>query len=71
MNIADLTTAQLRSIIDIKERIESLQTQLDSVGGGDKLRCFFLLDLGAPGVARSGIMGDGNRRNVNELKTIS
>jgi hypothetical protein len=35
MNIADLTTAQLKSIIAIKERIESLQTQLNSVGGGD------------------------------------
>jgi len=35
MNIADLTTAQLKSIIAIKERIESLQTQLNSVGRGD------------------------------------
>jgi len=32
--IKDLTTTQLQQIIDIKEQIETLQSQLDSIGGG-------------------------------------
>jgi hypothetical protein len=35
MNIATLTTTQLRQIIAIKEQIESLQSQLDSIAGGE------------------------------------
>jgi hypothetical protein len=34
-NIKDLTTAQLQRAIDIKEQIEALQTQLDSIEGGN------------------------------------
>src|SRR5208282_3751057 len=33
-NLKDLTTAQLQRIIDIKQQIEDLQSQLDSIGGG-------------------------------------
>jgi len=32
-NISNLTTSQLKSIISIKEQIEQLQTQLDSIVG--------------------------------------
>jgi len=34
-NLTDLTTAQLRRIVDIKEQIDSLQGQIDSIGGGE------------------------------------
>jgi hypothetical protein len=33
MNISDLTTAQLHRIIEIKEQIEDLQSELESVAG--------------------------------------
>jgi hypothetical protein len=33
-NIKDLTVAQLKRAIEIREEIESLQTQLASIGGG-------------------------------------
>jgi trehalose/maltose hydrolase-like predicted phosphorylase len=37
MNISNLTTAQLNQIIDLKEQIEALQSQLDSIvdSGGE------------------------------------
>ena len=37
MNLKDLTTAQLTRIISIKEQIESLQAEIDSIasGGGE------------------------------------
>jgi hypothetical protein len=35
MNIASLTTTQLQQIIAIKERIEKLQSQLESIAGGE------------------------------------
>ena len=37
MNLKDLTTAQLHRIISIKEQIESLQAEIDSIasGGGE------------------------------------
>jgi hypothetical protein len=34
MNIRNLTTTQLRQILAIKEQIETLQSQLDSIAGG-------------------------------------
>jgi hypothetical protein len=34
-NIADLTTNQLKSILALKEQIQTLQSQLDSIAGGD------------------------------------
>ena len=34
MNITELTTTQLRQIIAIKEQIETLQSQIDSIAGG-------------------------------------
>jgi hypothetical protein len=34
-NITDLTTAQLKSIIAIKEQIESLQNQIESIAASD------------------------------------
>lgn len=34
-NIKDLTVAQLQRAIDIKEQIEKLQNQLDSIDGGE------------------------------------
>lgn len=33
-NLKDLTTAQLQRIIDIKQQIEDLESQLDSIAGG-------------------------------------
>jgi hypothetical protein len=35
MNITSLTTSQLHQIIAIKEQIETLQAQLDSIAGGE------------------------------------
>ena len=35
MNITNLTTTQLRQIIAIKEQIEALQSQIDSIAGGE------------------------------------
>jgi hypothetical protein len=35
MNIANLTTSQLTQIIAIKEQIEELQSQIESIAGGD------------------------------------
>ena len=35
MNITDLTTTQLRQIMAVKEKIEKLQSQLDSISGGE------------------------------------
>ena len=35
MNITTVTTSQLRQLIAIKEQIETLQTQLDSIAGGE------------------------------------
>jgi len=32
--LKDLTTAQLQRIIDIKQQLEDLQNQLDSIAGG-------------------------------------
>jgi hypothetical protein len=34
-NLTNLTTTQLRQIIALKEQIEALQTQLDSIAGGE------------------------------------
>ncbi len=34
-NLVNLTTAQLHRIIAIKEKIESLQAEIDSIAGGD------------------------------------
>ena len=34
MNITDLTTSQLREIVAIKERIEALQGEIESIAGG-------------------------------------
>jgi hypothetical protein len=36
-NITNLTTTQLRTIIAIKEQIEALQGQIDSVAGGGEI----------------------------------
>jgi hypothetical protein len=35
MNITNLTTSQLRRILAIKQQIEALQGQIDSIAGGD------------------------------------
>ncbi len=35
-NLTTLTTTQLRTIVAIKEQIETLQTQLDSIAGGEE-----------------------------------
>jgi hypothetical protein len=37
MNITNLTTSQLNEIIAIKEKIEKLQSQLDSIAGGGEI----------------------------------
>ncbi len=36
-NLTNLTTGQLRDIIAIKEQIETLQSQLDSIAGGGEI----------------------------------
>jgi len=36
--LADLTTTQLHQIITIKEQIETLQSQLDSIAGGGEVQ---------------------------------
>jgi hypothetical protein len=36
-NIKDLSVAQLKRAIDLREQIESLQEQLASIGGGSRL----------------------------------
>lgn len=36
-NIKDLTVAQLKRAIELREQIEILQQQLDSIGGGPRL----------------------------------
>jgi len=37
MNITNLTTTQLNQIIAIKEQIEALQSQIESIAGGGEL----------------------------------
>jgi hypothetical protein len=37
MNITELTTTQLRQILAIKEQIETLQSQIDSIAGGGEI----------------------------------
>jgi hypothetical protein len=36
-NLTDLTTEQLHRILAIKQQIETLQTQIDSIAGGDEI----------------------------------
>jgi hypothetical protein len=52
MNISDLSTAQLHRIITLKQQIEDLQSELDSVDG----------DGGAPPIKRGPGRPKGKRR---------
>jgi hypothetical protein len=57
-NLANLTTSQLKSIISIKEQIEALQSQIDSiVAGGGEVPPSFTSDAPTKGRRRMSAAG--------------
>jgi hypothetical protein len=63
MNITELTTSQLRQIFAIKEQIEALQGQLDSIAGGGEVPTPSALEAPAP-AKRKYHMSAAHRRKL-------
>jgi hypothetical protein len=56
-NIKDLTVAQLKQAIELREQIESLQAQLASIGGGKR--------IGRPPSAKAATPGKRKKRRMS------
>ena len=68
MNITNLTTTQLTQIVALKEQIESLQSQIESIaGGGGEIPSFTTAEAPAPAKRKYRMTAAHRRKLVKAL----
>jgi hypothetical protein len=68
MNITNLTTSQLTQIIAIKEKIESLQAEIESIAGGSETPSPATEDAPAPAKRKYRMSAAHKRKLIKALK---
>jgi hypothetical protein len=63
----DLTTSQIQSIIEIKEQIEALQSQIDSIAGGGEVSSPVQVEAATPAKRKYHITAAHKRKLVKAL----
>ena len=67
MNIINLTSSQLNQIIPIKQKIEKLQSQLDSIAGGGEVPTPFTQEAPAPAKRKYHMTASHRRKLIKAL----
>jgi hypothetical protein len=68
MNIANLTTSQLTQIIAIKDQIETLQSQIESIAGGGEIPTPTTEEAPAPAKRKYNMSAAHKRKVIKALK---
>jgi hypothetical protein len=67
MNITNLTTTQLTQIIAIKQKIEALQSQIESIAGGSEIPSTTTQEVSAPAKRKYHMTAAHKRKLIKAL----